>query len=75
MSNCCSDNTCDNHKRSFVDLMDHIGAREVIVGEHSVAATNGEFGGWVKTKHNSYVSIEYAKTLNRAQRRAEGIKL
>ena len=75
MSGCCMDGSCGAHATTFTELFDKIGAKEVIVGENSIAATNGKFGGWVKTKDGSYVGIEYAKSLNRAQRRAEGIKL
>lgn len=72
MSGCCMDGTCGAHDRTLADVMDTV---TVLEGEHSTVATNGSFGGWVKTKRGSYVSMEYAKSLNRAQRRAEGIKL
>ena len=75
MSGCCMDGTCGAHENTFVELMEKLGAKDIIVGKNSVVATNGQFGGWVKTKDNSYVSVEYAKTLNRAQRRKQGIKL
>lgn len=48
---------------------------EVIKGDNYVAITNGATGGWVKTKDGSLVSVEYARSLNRVQRRKEGIKL
>mgnify|MGYP000695829731 CR=1 FL=1 len=48
---------------------------EYIRHENGFVATNGKLGGWTKTKDGSFVSIEYAKSLNRAQRRKEGIKL
>jgi hypothetical protein len=47
----------------------------VIEGEHSTVITNMQTGGWVEQKDGMLVSIEYAKTLNRAQRRKLGIKL
>lgn len=75
MSGCCMDGTCGAHKNSFAELMVKLGAKDVIVGEKSVAATSGKFGGWVKDKNGDFVSIEHAKSLNRAQRRARGIKL
>jgi len=75
MAACCPDGTCNMHPRTFAQLMKELGATEIIEGEHSIVATNGEFGGWLKTSDSSYVSIEYAKSINRAQRRKEGIKL
>ncbi|HUH57840.1 MAG TPA: hypothetical protein VL020_04940 [Pseudomonadales bacterium] len=76
MSGCCSDYSCAAHTSgSFAELMSKLGATEVIEGEHSVVATSGKFGGWVQTKDGGLVSIEYAKSLNRAGRRKEGIKL
>lgn len=51
------------------------GRMEVIEGEHSTAYTNGHFGGWVKQSDGSYVSIDYARSLNRVERRKRGIKL
>lgn len=47
----------------------------VVEGEHSTVYTNGLVGGWVETKTGALVSVEYAKSLNRAGRRKEGIKL
>ncbi len=47
----------------------------VIEGEHSTVITNMQTGGWVEQKDGSLVSVEYAKSLNRAQRRKRGIKL
>lgn len=75
MSGCCMDGTCGAHEKTFVELMEQLGAKDIIVGENSIAATNGQFGGWVKDRNGDFVGIEYAKTLNRAQRRARGIKL
>jgi hypothetical protein len=69
------DGTCGAHEKSFVEVLENAGAKDIIVGEHSVVATNGQFGGWVKTKDGSYVGVEYARTLNRAERRKQGIRL
>ena len=46
----------------------------VIEGEHSLIMTNMQ-PSWVAQKDGSLVSIEYAKTLNRAERRRKGIVL
>jgi hypothetical protein len=37
--------------------------------------TNGQLGGWTQQKNGDLVSIEYAKSLNRQQRRKRGIRL
>lgn len=47
----------------------------VIEGEHSLAITNMQTGGWLETKDGSFISVEAARNMNRAQRRREGIKL
>ena len=51
------------------------GEVNVLNHEHGMIATNGQVGGWVKAGKNSYVSLEYAQSLNRAQRRKEKIQL
>lgn len=58
-------------KKVDVDL----GEINVLYHEHGTIMTNMEPGGWVQTKSGSYVSVQYAESLNRAQRRKEGIKL
>jgi len=47
----------------------------VVKSEHSMTITNMKPGGWVQNRTGDLVGIEYAKSLNRAQRRKEGIKL
>lgn len=75
MSACCEDGTCVLHAKTFVELMEQLGAKEMVVGGHSVVATNGQLGGWVQQKDGTLISVEAAKEMNRAQRRKRGIKL
>lgn len=60
-------------KQQIVDEM--FNDATVIKGEHSTVITNMETGGWLHDKDGSLVSVEYAKSLNRGQRRKRGIKL
>lgn len=67
---------CGELKSEYLVIDDpELGRVEMLHSENSLIATNGHFGGWVEEKDGGIVSIEYAKTLNRAQRRARGIKL
>ena len=52
-----------------------LGRVEMLHFEQLILATNGHFGGWVRERDRGYVSVEYAKTLNRAERRKRGIRI
>lgn len=70
----CSE--CSETKSDIVVFDDpELGRVEMLHHENGSIATNGHFGSWTKQKDGSLVSVEYAKTLNRAERRKRGIKL
>lgn len=62
--------------KAVLDAADNLGQDvEYVKSDTGFIATNGKLGGWVETKDGSFVSVEYAESLNRQQRRKRGIKL
>lgn len=70
----CEDRKLSNDSVEVFDDPD-LGRIEILHGEHSTIATNGKFGGWVETRDGALVSTEYARSLNRKERRKRGIRL
>jgi len=75
----CTHPECVNFRAYTIDNATagdtELGRVNVLVSPTSTVMSNMEFGGWVAQRDGSLVSVEYAKTLNRAERRKRGIKL